>query len=69
MGEISIKAARVNAGYTLEQVSEKVGVSVVTLSKWENYRTFPTARQLKTLCALYGQSMDHIFVPDSLTES
>lgn len=69
MGEITLKAARVNVNMTLEEVSEKVGVSVPTLSKWENYKTFPTARQLKTLCSLYGQSMDHIFVPDNLTES
>lgn len=68
MSEITLKAARVNANLTLEDVSRETGVSVPTLSKWENYRTFPTARQLKTLCRLYGQSMDDIFVPDSLTE-
>lgn len=68
MSEITLKAARVNANLTLEEVSKETGVSVPTLSKWENYRTFPTAIQLKTLCRLYGQSMDDIFVPDSLTE-
>ena len=68
MNEITLRAARVNAGLTLEEVSAKIGISVPTLSKWENYRTFPTAMQLKTLCGIYGQSMDHIFIPDSLTE-
>jgi len=68
LSEISLKAARVNAGLTLEDVSRETGVSVPTLSKWENYKTFPTARQLKTLCRLYSQSMDDIIVPDSLTE-
>lgn len=68
MKEISLKAARVNAGYTLEEVSDKIGISVTTLSKWENYVTFPTARQLKTLCGLYKQSMNDIFIPDCLTE-
>ena len=68
MSEISLKAARVNAELTLEDVSRETGVSVPTLSKWENYKTFPTARQLKTLCRLYSQSMDDIIVPDSLTE-
>lgn len=68
MSEISLKAARVNAGLTLEDVSRETGVSVPTLSKWENYKTFPTARQLKALCRLYSQSMDDIIVPDSLTE-
>ena len=68
MSEITLKAARVNADLTLEDVSRETGVSVPTLSKWENYKTFPTAMQLKVLCRLYGQSMDDIFVPDSLTE-
>jgi transcriptional regulator with XRE-family HTH domain len=68
LSEISLKAARVNAELTLEDVSRETGVSVPTLSKWENYKTFPTARQLKTLCRLYSQSMDDIIVPDSLTE-
>lgn len=68
MSEITLKAARVNANLTLEEVSKETGVSVPTLSKWENYRTFPTAMQLKTLCKLYNRRMDDIFVPDSLTE-
>ena len=68
MSEISLKAARINANLTLEDVSKEVGVSVPTLSKWENYITFPTARQLKSQCRLYNQSMDDIYVPDSLTE-
>ncbi len=69
MSEISLRAARVNAELTLEEVSSKVGISTTTLSKWENYLTFPTARQLKILCGLYGQSMDSIFIPDKLAES
>lgn len=69
MTDITLKAARVNADLTLEQVSKEVGVSVPTLSKWENYITFPTAMQLKALCKLYGISMDLIFIPDKLAES
>jgi transcriptional regulator with XRE-family HTH domain len=69
LSEITLKAARVNAGLTLEMVSEETGVSVPTLSKWENYITFPTARQLKTLCNLYNRRMDDIFIPDNLAKS
>lgn len=68
MDEISLRAARVNAGMTLEEVSQQTGVSATTLSSWENYKTFPTARQLKTLCGLYRQNIDHIFIPDVLTD-
>ena len=69
MTDITLKAARVNADLTLEQVSKEIGVSVPTLSKWENYITFPTAMQLKSLCKLYSISMDLIFIPDKLAES
>lgn len=67
--QISLRAARTNADMTLQQVSEATGVSVPTLSKWENYITFPTAMQLKQLCELFGCTLNDIFVPDKLAES
>lgn len=69
MKQISLRAARTNANLTLEQVAEATGISVPTLSKWENYITFPTAMQLKRLCFLFGCTMNDIFVPDKLAES
>lgn len=69
MSDITLRAARINADLTLEEVSKETGVSITTLSKWENYITFPTARQLKALCVLYGQCMDDIHIPDSLAQS
>jgi transcriptional regulator with XRE-family HTH domain len=67
--QISLKAARINAGMTLEQVSEATGTTIATLSKWENNITFCTAMQLKRLCFLYGCTMNDIFVPDKLADS
>lgn len=69
MKELSLRAARINADLTINQVSERINVSVTTLSKWENYITFPTAMQLKQLCDLYGCTMNDIFVPDKLAKS
>lgn len=69
MKQISLRAARINADLTLEQVSNETGVSIPTLSKWENYITFPTAIQLKQLCILFGCTMNDIFVPDKLANS
>lgn len=66
---ITLKAARVNAGLTLSEVKKITGISAPTLSKWENYKTFPTSIQLKMLCNLYGRKMDDIFLPDELTKS
>ena len=69
MRQISLRAARNNANLTLEEVSGQTGISVTTLSKWENYITFPTAMQLKALCILFGCTMNDIFVPDKLANS
>lgn len=70
---ISLKAARVNAGLTqVEAIAEynrRTGKSLSqsTLVSWERERTFPTVRQFKTLCELYGVGMSDIFVPETLT--
>lgn len=69
MKQISLRAARNNANLTLEQVSNATGISVTTLSKWENYVTFPTAMQLKMLCNLFDCTLNDIFVPDKLANS
>lgn len=66
---ITLKAARVNAQLTLSDVRAETGISVQTLSSWENYKTFPTAMQLRMLCKLYGRRMDDIFIPDTLAKS
>lgn len=68
LDQVSLKAARTNADLTLDQVSEATGISVPTLSKWENYKTFPTAMQLKQLCDLFGCTLNDIFVPDKLAK-
>lgn len=41
MKRISLKAARVNAGYSQKQAAALLGISNKTLCSWENGRTFP----------------------------
>lgn len=65
--KLHVKALRVNAGLTQEQVSSALHVAKSTIVSWEAEKTFPTAKQLKTLCELYSCSMDDIFVPETLT--
>lgn len=46
-------------GLTQEQFAAKLGVTVVTVNRWENYRTKPTplaVRQLRTLLMEISQS-------------
>lgn len=44
-----IKKARIIAGLTQEQVAKKIGVTTVTVCKWETGQTFPNVRRLKTV--------------------
>ena len=45
-----IQLNRQNKGITQEKLAEKVGISVVYLSKIENGRVYPTLETLSNLC-------------------
>lgn len=61
MSQITLKAARVNAGLTQLAAADKLNVSVSTLKNWECGKTFPKQPQIEALCELYGVSYDNIF--------
>ena len=58
--QITLKAARVNAGFTQEQVEKATGFARSTLTRWENGKGFPRIDDLTTLCDMYGISVEHI---------
>ncbi len=62
-GTISLRAARIDAGLSLKEVAEAVGVCDTTVSKWERGKTYPNGVQLVALCRLYGRSLDEIRLP------
>ena len=68
MVKMTLKAARVNAGFSQKEAAERLGVSNKTLCKWEKGISFPNAQQIKAICELYQVSYDNIiFLPnDSL---
>lgn len=55
---ITLKAARVNAGYTQEDVANKIGVKRPTLICWEKGKTAPSLPQAKKLAELYSVKID-----------
>lgn len=57
---ITLKAARVNAGLTLEQVAEKTGFNPISISNWEHNRHEPRLSKLNKLCEVYGVSLDQV---------
>ena len=44
MKKYSLKAIRVNAGLTMKEASERIGISVVTLRNYEKYKTIPNIK-------------------------
>lgn len=51
--QISLKAARVNAGLTLADAAKKLGVAPLTLSHYENGVTFPDVLKIKKIEKIY----------------
>lgn len=58
--QITLKAARINAGLTQEQVKQKLGYSRNTLYRWENGIGSPKFDDLMKLCGLYGVPVECI---------
>ncbi|GAY71228.1 TPA: helix-turn-helix transcriptional regulator [Streptococcus agalactiae] len=65
MAQWTLKACRVNAGYTLRQVANKVNKNFQTISKYEKDSTLIPFELLKELSELYQVKLDDIFLGDS----
>lgn len=61
--QISMAAARVNAGFTQREIAAKMQVSTATILNWEKGKVVPKPAQLKMFCDLCGISVEHIFLP------
>lgn len=57
---ISIKAARVNAGFTQKEVAEQLKKSKNTIASYEAYETKPDIETAIALAALFGMTVDDI---------
>lgn len=66
MSQITLRAARINAGFTQKEAADMLGISKTTLVKWEQGRTFPDAIAVNKICTLYRTHYDDIcFLPTS----
>ncbi|MFJ6967142.1 MAG: helix-turn-helix domain-containing protein [Ligilactobacillus ruminis] len=59
-----LKDARIESGYTQEQVAEQLDVSRQTISSWENGRTFPDIGSVVSLSDIYDVSLDVLIKGD-----
>lgn len=65
MLQISLAAARVNAGLTQKEAAEKMGVSSVTMVNWEKGKTLPDIATARKLAELYEIPLDNLFLSDN----
>ena len=61
--QITLAAARVNAGMTQDEAAKALGIDRTTLIKWENGKVIPRTIQLIALANIYNIPIDNIFVP------
>ncbi len=66
MLKITLTAARVNAGYTIDEVAKKMQKNKVTIINWEKGRTSMKVPEFEELCNLYKISKDYIILPTTL---
>lgn len=69
MIQISLAAARVNAGLTQEEVATRIGVTKQTIINWEKGRIVPGIPQIEMLSGMYNIPQDNIFLPCYSTKS
>ena len=60
MKKITLKAARVNAGFTQKQAANKLKVNQRTVLNWENGTSSPTSKMIDRICELYGFDYNEI---------
>ncbi len=65
MFQITLAAARVNAGLSQEEVAKFLKISNTTLCNWETGKTRPSAEKIAELCKLYKCPFDILnFLPN-----
>ncbi len=67
--QISLAAARVNAGMTQEEVAKVMKISKTTIVNWEKGRVVPGIPEMEMMSRLYNIPQDYIFLPCYSTKS
>ncbi len=59
--QITLEAARVNAGYTQKEAARCLGIDPATLGKYEHGASVPKWDMVQKMCQLYNFPSDFIF--------
>lgn len=63
---LSLRAARVNAGYTQARAAKELGINPMTLSSWERGKTYPNSMYLYKLSKMYNVEPSDFFYVNRL---
>lgn len=68
--EITMKAARINAGYTQKEAAKLLKVSKDTVSNWERGKSYPDVTNLRDIERVYRVKYDDlIFFPKDMLKA
>ena len=62
--QLTLRAWRVNSGYSIEEVAKLTDKTDRTIRNWENGATIPDKANLEILASLYHTKIDFIFLGD-----
>lgn len=65
--KIKMKAARVHADLTQDDVAKRMHISKNTIVAWENGKIIPKPAQFNMYCEICGFTPSQIFLPNELT--
>ena len=64
MPKISLRAARVNADLTRQQIADKMGVSLKTVGNWETGKVRMNLASISMFASICGFKANDIFLPN-----
>ena len=65
MAKMTMRAARVNAGFDQKTAAKRLKISNKTLCAWETGKSYPKVDKIPAVCELYGVLFDDlIFLTD-----
>ena len=63
---LTLRAIRINNGWTIEEMAKKIGVSVDTLRNYEIYKTYPDIPIVERILQITNMKYDDIiFLPNN----
>lgn len=63
-----LKKARIEAGYTQDELANKLAVSRAAIAKWESDRGMPDVTNLKGIAEVLGVSVDYLLDDGSVLD-